>query len=85
MSLPIRWVGSTNKTKGRGGVKPQAIVIHIMDDDIGSVDRWFNTPKGPNNSMPVSAHYGVSRRGDIHQYVDEPDTAFHAGVVVNAT
>jgi N-acetylmuramoyl-L-alanine amidase len=81
MSLPVRWVGSTNKTKGRGGLKPQAVVIHIMDDDIGSVDRWFNTPKGPNNSMPVSAHYGVSRRGDIHQYVDEMDTAWHAGRV----
>jgi N-acetylmuramoyl-L-alanine amidase len=31
--------------------------------------------------MPVSAHYGVSRHGAIHQYVDEMDTAWHAGRV----
>ena len=30
-----------------------------------------------------SAHYAVSKSGEIHQYVDENDTAFHAGVVVN--
>ena len=81
MSLPVTWIGSTNKTKGRGGLKPEAVVIHIMDDDISTVDSWFNTPKGPNNPMPVSAHYGVSRKGAVHQYVDEMDTAWHAGRV----
>jgi len=84
MSLPITWIGSTNKTKGRGGLKPEAVVIHIMDDDIVTVDNWFNTPKGPKNKMPVSAHYGISRRGAIHQYVDEMDTAWHAGRVLGS-
>jgi N-acetyl-anhydromuramyl-L-alanine amidase AmpD len=79
--MAITWIGSSNKTKGRGGLRPEAVVVHIMDDDIVTVDRWFNTPKGPNNPMPVSAHYGVSRLGAIHQYVDEMDTAWHAGRV----
>src|SRR5436305_11230186 len=81
MPQAINWVGSCNKTTGRGGCHPQAIVIHIMDDDISTVDAWFNTPKGPNNSMPVSAHYGIARSGAVHQYVQEMDTAWHAGRV----
>ena len=32
-----------------------------------------------------SAHYAVAANGAIHQYVEETDTAFHAGVVVNPT
>ena len=29
----------------------------------------------------MSAHYGIGRSGEIHQYVGEADTAFHAGRV----
>jgi N-acetyl-anhydromuramyl-L-alanine amidase AmpD len=32
-----------------------------------------------------SAHYSVSRTGEIHQYVDETDTAFHCGVLHQPT
>jgi hypothetical protein len=32
-----------------------------------------------------SAHYAVAHDGEIHQYVDESDTAFHAGIVINPT
>jgi len=81
MAQTVRWIGSTNKTIGRAGHRPEAVVIHIMDDDIGSVDAWFNTPKGRTNPMPVSAHYGVARSGAVHQYVNENDTAWHAGRV----
>ena len=84
MTPPI-WKGSTNKTAGRAGYKPEAVVIHIMDDDIATVDEWFNTPKGPRNTFPVSAHYGVARSGAVHQYVREMDTAWHAGRVLRST
>src|SRR6185436_13659316 len=30
-----------------------------------------------------SAHYAVAEDGTVHQYVEESDTAFHAGVVVS--
>jgi N-acetylmuramoyl-L-alanine amidase len=81
MPQAVRWVGSCNKALGRQGHRPEAVVIHIMDDDIASVDAWFNTPKGPKNPLPVSAHYGVARSGAVHQYVNENDTAWHAGRV----
>lgn len=85
MEASPRWIGSCNKTTGRAGYRPEAVVIHIMDDDIATVDDWFNTPKGPKNNFPVSAHYGVARRGTVHQYVHEMDTAWHAGRVLRSS
>src|SRR6266571_1562932 len=77
-----KWIGSTNKTFGRQGWRPEAIVVHLMnDEDIASVDEWFNTPKPPDGEPPVSAHYGIAKNGDVHQYVQEMDTAWHAGRV----
>ena len=60
--------------------KPEAIVIHIAVGSLRSVDAQFNDPKSR-----VSAHYCVAKSGQVHQYVHETDTAFHAGVVVNPT
>ncbi len=74
MALPIKWMGSIHKRKGRGGFRPEAIVIHIMEGSLGGTDSWFNDPKAS-----VSAHYGIGKNGAIHQYVLETDTAFHAG------
>ena len=64
-----------NFRRGRPpGFKPEAIVIHIGEGSLRSIDMQFNDP-----NASVSAHYCVSKSGDIHQYVDEKDTAFHAG------
>ncbi len=76
------WIGSSNKTAGRGGYRPRAIVVHIMQASLHSVDRFFNTAN-PVPNAPVSAHYGIGRNGEIHQYVAESDTAWHAGRVRN--
>jgi N-acetylmuramoyl-L-alanine amidase len=81
--MQIKWIGcaASNFREGRPTAQmPLAIVIHIMDGTIAGTDEWFNNPVAQ-----VSAHYGVSKTGDIHQYVDESDTAFHAGTVVNPT
>jgi N-acetylmuramoyl-L-alanine amidase len=85
MPQTLTWIGSCNKNTGRSGFRPEAVVIHIMDDDMATVDDWFNTPKGPHNTMPVSAHYGVGRTGKVHQYVQEMDTAWHAGRVFRSS
>lgn len=77
---------SSNFSPGRNGQKPCAIVIHRADDkldnSIEGVRAWFHTPKwdrGPNG-MASSAHYCVRADGQlIHQYVQEVDTAYHAG------
>jgi len=64
----------------RGGrpapYRPEAIVIHIMAGTLLGTDAWFANP-----ASVVSAHYGVGKNGEIHQYVREEDTAFHAGRV----
>src|SRR5262249_25576163 len=50
--------------------------IHIAQGSLRSVDQHFNDP-----ASSVSAHYCVSKAGQVHQYVQEIDTAFHAGNV----
>ena len=62
------------------GMTPSAIVIHISDGSLSSADAWFNDP-----AAQVSAHYIVAKSGEIHQYVKEQDTAYHAGAPVNPT
>ena len=76
MTLPVTWVGTPNRHKGREGFRPEAVVVHIMEGTLASTDSWFGTTESR-----VSAHYGVARDGSIHQYVGESDTAFHAGRV----
>ena len=72
------WKGAVNYAAGRRGWTPEAIVIHVMDGSLSGTDSWFNNP-----ASGVSAHYGVGKDGVIHQYVQENDTAFHAGTIVN--
>jgi N-acetylmuramoyl-L-alanine amidase len=76
-----QWIGAAagNFVKGRSPrFHPEAIVIHIMEGTLGGTSAWFNNP-----SAKVSAHYGVGKTGQLQQYVSEPDTAFHAGIVDN--
>ena len=72
------WKGahSQNCHTKRAGYHPEAVVLHIMDGSLIGTDSWFNDPKSH-----VSAHYGVGRTGEVHQYVKETDCAFHAGTV----
>jgi len=81
MAMEKKWIGcaAVNFRPGRPkGLKPEAIVIHIMEGSLAGTDLWFNDPKAQ-----VSAHYGVGKQGQVHRYVHEIDTAFHAGTVVN--
>jgi N-acetylmuramoyl-L-alanine amidase len=76
--MAVIWKGSTNYAVGRRGWRPEAVVIHVMDGSLIGTDAWFNNP-----ASGVSAHYGIGKNGEIHQYVRETDTAFHAGTVRN--
>ncbi len=69
-----------NFRTGRRGFRPEAIVIHIVVGTMVAADSTFADPREQK-----SAHYCVGKDGTIHQYVDEADTAFHAGTVVNPT
>ncbi|OPA73988.1 hypothetical protein BVG16_26480 [Paenibacillus selenitireducens] len=53
-------------SSSREGYEPIAIVNHISDGSMDSMDNWFTNP----NNRVSSAHFGVSRAGEIHQYVD---------------
>jgi N-acetylmuramoyl-L-alanine amidase len=78
-----KWIGcpESNFRKGRPlGFRPEAIVIHIMNGSYTAGEALFL-----GEGTQKSAHYGISKEGVVHQYVDENDTAFHAGVVVNPT
>jgi len=69
-------IPSPNCTKGRNQFMPEAIVVHIMEGSLSGTDNWFRNPQSK-----VSAHYGVGKNGEAHRYVQEPDTAWHAGRV----
>ena len=72
------WKGAhpRNFHAGREGRRPEAIVIHVMDGSLAGTGAWFNNP-----GARVSAHYGIGKDGQVHQYVRESDAAFHVGTV----
>jgi len=71
--MNIIWKGSPNYTKGRGGKAIEFIVCHWIVGDLAAADAVF-----ANSARQSSAHYAVGN-GIIHQYVIEPNTAWHAG------
>lgn len=79
VSVPvIRWIGCHVQNFGRlrGGVRPEAVVLHIAGGTLAGMDAWFNNP-----AAGVSAHFGVGKDGQVHQYVSITDTAFANGSI----
>ena len=72
----IHWSESPNKTTGRSGKKPIAIVNHITAGSYPGCLFWMQ-----NSKAQASAHYLVTKTGAIHQLVRDTDTAWHAGEV----
>jgi N-acetylmuramoyl-L-alanine amidase len=54
------------------------IVFHSTDGTAIGTDQTFQNPN-PGGSGPRSAHFMVTLNGNVHQYVDVKDTAWHAG------
>lgn len=69
---------SPNFEKGRKNNTVIGVVIHIMDGSLSGTDSWFST-----SVSQVSTHYGIGVGGEIHQYVNEIDTAWGNGIVNN--
>lgn len=72
--MNITWTGSPNYTIGRQGHSIDFIVCHWMAGTLSSADSVFQ-----NTTRKTSAHYGVGQNGQVHQYVKEDNTAWHAG------
>jgi N-acetyl-anhydromuramyl-L-alanine amidase AmpD len=79
VTYEIAWLGNehTNQSSRNGRI-PNAIVDHISAGTMASMDAWF---RSPDNSVS-SAHFGVSRDGRIHQYVDIRKMAWGNGAVI---
>lgn len=71
--MNIVWKGSPNYGATRFGNNIEFIVCHWIVGTLASADAVFANP-----NTDVSAHYAVGN-GEIHQYVKETDTAWHAG------
>lgn len=87
--MEVTWIGCAagNFSPGRAGHKPDLIVIHLMDGTLQGTDTWFLTPPSERNNgdFASSAHYGIGKAGQVHQYVHQEDEAFHAGRVLIPT
>ncbi len=78
--MPItKYIKSPNFSL-REGQKILAVCVHITDGETRSVINEFTSPK-----TQKSAHYLVTRAGDIIQFVREEDVAWHAGLKVRPT
>ena len=67
----IEWVGSPNYSEQRNPIK--LVIVHWIVGHIEAADAVFS-----NHNSQVSAHYAIEG-SQIHQYVDEADTAWHSG------
>ncbi len=75
MTMEIKWVGSPNYSS-RNGRKIIAIVDHITAGLMPGCLNWMQHPKAQ-----ASAHYLVTRSGEIYQLVKDEYAAWHAGAV----
>ncbi len=66
MSYKIVQKGNQHtNSSSRDGHVPYVIVNHISAGSMGSMDNWFTS----SGNKVSSAHFGVSKKGEIHQYV----------------
>lgn len=66
-----------NMIRGRAGNRPGAVVVHTTVGTFDSAVGWFALP-----TSGVSAHYLVGLDGRVGVFVQEEDTARHAGRVL---
>lgn len=62
---------------GRGTCGIEAIVLHVTGPgSLAGMDSWFKNP-----SSSVSAHFGIGKKGEVHQYVEVGDSSWNAGIL----
>src|SRR5690349_10918496 len=74
MSANVITIYKSPNHSSRGGKAPSILVIHATAGGLkGSID-WLCNP-----ANRVSAHYVISKTGQVYQLVDEDRAAWHAG------
>lgn len=71
---------SNTNFSSRDGIVPVIIVDHISGGSMSSMDSWFQS----SGNTVSSAHFGVSKSGEIHQYVAIEKMAWANGLKVDA-
>jgi hypothetical protein len=56
-----------------GGCVPRYLILHVMQGTLAGTDSWFRNP-----AAQVSAHFGIGKAGNVYQWCDTADTAWHA-------
>jgi N-acetyl-anhydromuramyl-L-alanine amidase AmpD len=68
-----QWKGADPHNFSTQAIHPKFIVIHVTGGSNQSgTDAWFNNP-----AAQVSAHFSIGKDGQIHQYVDTAQMAYH--------
>jgi hypothetical protein len=65
---------------GKQELAIKAVVIHIAQGYLSGAHSWFNNP-----ASGASSHYMIGKKGEIWNFVDERNTAWHAGGIANPT
>lgn len=71
---------SPNQEDGRKGWKPDMIVCHITEGNFDGAVSWLCNP-----ASKASAHFVVSRKGEIAQLVNLKNTAWANGTATDAS
>ncbi|QJC52891.1 hypothetical protein HGI30_15835 [Paenibacillus albicereus] len=79
--IDMKWMGDRVPNHGPRAAKnrtytPIVIVNHISIGTMASMDAWFRNP-----AAQVSSHFGNSRDGRVHQYVDIKRAAWTQGLL----
>lgn len=80
VDVVIKQAPSPNFKKGRRGYKIKAIVDHITAGNYPGCLNWLRNP-----ASKASAHYLITRAGEIYQLVKDENMAWHAGRVNKPT
>lgn len=71
-------IPQSNYSTNHGANRLNKIVLHWVVGEISACDATFQNP-----TRQASAHYCVGSNGEVHQYVEDKDIAWHAGPGVN--
>ena len=72
---PANWVASPNYvTANRGKGQIKKVIVHTVQGSYAGCISWFKNP-----SAKVSAHFVVSKNGEVTQMVKEKDIGWHVG------
>lgn len=75
--VPAHYTNYRNENRSTSTIN--YVVIHVAEGSYQSAINWISRDHAPFGKPPTSAHYVVSKFGEITQMVHHNDVAIHAG------